>query len=86
MRGYGQYGTPLSGRSLFRGQGGAGRNTITPCIACNQACLDHTFGGKISSCLAAPQACYETELPMTKTDAAKRVAVIGAALLVWPPR
>jgi 2,4-dienoyl-CoA reductase (NADPH2) len=53
-------------------------NTITPCIACNQACLDHTFGGKISSCLVNPRACYETELPMTKTDAAKRVAVIGA--------
>ncbi len=53
-------------------------NTITPCIACNQACLDHTFGGKISSCLVNPRACYETELPMIKTDAAKRVAVIGA--------
>ena len=53
-------------------------NTITPCIACNQACLDHTFGGKISSCLVNPRACYETELPMKKTDAAKRVAVIGA--------
>ena len=53
-------------------------NTITPCIACNQACLDHTFGGKISSCLVNPRACYETELPITKTDAAKRVAVIGA--------
>ena len=53
-------------------------NTITPCIACNQACLDHTFGGKISSCLVNPRACYETELQMTKTDAAKRVAVIGA--------
>ena len=52
--------------------------TITPCIACNQACLDHTFGGKISSCLVNPRACYETELPITKTDAAKRVAVIGA--------
>jgi len=24
---------------------------IVPCIACNQACLDHTFGGKLSSCL-----------------------------------
>src|SRR6056300_184372 len=53
-------------------------NLIAPCIACNQACLDHTFGGKISSCLVNPRACYETELPMTKTDAAKRVVVIGA--------
>ncbi|MEM1353223.1 MAG: 2,4-dienoyl-CoA reductase FMN-binding domain-containing protein, partial [Pseudomonadota bacterium] len=35
---------------------------IAPCIACNQACLDHTFSGKISSCLVNPRACYETEL------------------------
>jgi 2,4-dienoyl-CoA reductase (NADPH2) len=52
--------------------------SITPCIACNQACLDHTFGGKISSCLVNPRACYETELPMTKTTSVKRVAVVGA--------
>ena len=35
---------------------------IAPCIACNQACLDHTFSGKISTCLVNPRACYETEL------------------------
>uniref|UniRef100_UPI003569331C 2,4-dienoyl-CoA reductase FMN-binding domain-containing protein n=1 Tax=Actibacterium sp. TaxID=1872125 RepID=UPI003569331C len=38
---------------------------IAPCIACNQACLDHTFGGKISTCLVNPRACYETELQIT---------------------
>ena len=53
-------------------------NTITPCIACNQACLDHTFGGKISSCLVNPRACYETELPVTTAETVKRVVVIGA--------
>jgi 2,4-dienoyl-CoA reductase (NADPH2) len=51
---------------------------IAPCIACNQACLDHTFEGKISSCLVNPRACHETELNYTPTDAPKRVAVVGA--------
>ncbi len=51
---------------------------IAPCIACNQACLDHTFQGKISSCLVNPRACHETELTYSPTDAAKSVAVVGA--------
>ena len=52
--------------------------TIAPCIACNQACLDHTFSGKLSSCLVNPRACHETELEITPTDAPKKVAVVGA--------
>ncbi|MEM7630472.1 MAG: NADPH-dependent 2,4-dienoyl-CoA reductase [Pseudomonadota bacterium] len=51
---------------------------IAPCIACNQACLDHTFSGKISSCLVNPRACYETELTIEPTTAIKTVAVVGA--------
>ncbi|WP_322894511.1 MULTISPECIES: NADPH-dependent 2,4-dienoyl-CoA reductase [unclassified Yoonia] len=51
---------------------------IAPCIACNQACLDHTFSGKLSSCLVNPRACHETELTITPAPAAKRIAVIGA--------
>ena len=51
---------------------------IAPCIACNQACLDHTFAGKISSCLVNPRACHETELVLRPTAAPKRVAVVGA--------
>ena len=51
---------------------------IAPCIACNQACLDHTFGGKISSCLVNPRACYETELVLEPTEAPKSIAVVGA--------
>ena len=51
---------------------------IAPCIACNQACLDHTFGGKISSCLVNPRACYETELVLKPVASAKSIAVIGA--------
>jgi 2,4-dienoyl-CoA reductase (NADPH2) len=51
---------------------------IAPCIACNQACLDHTFGGKLSSCLVNPRACYETELVVASAAVAKTVAVVGA--------
>ena len=51
---------------------------IAPCIACNQACLDHTFGGKISSCLVNPRACHETELVIAPAGTKKRVAVVGA--------
>ena len=51
---------------------------IAPCIACNQACLDHTFSGKISSCLVNPRACYETELKIELTTATKSIAVVGA--------
>jgi 2,4-dienoyl-CoA reductase (NADPH2) len=51
---------------------------IAPCIGCNQACLDHTFGGKLSSCLVNPRACYETELPMKPAEVVERVAVVGA--------
>ena len=51
---------------------------IAPCIACNQACLDHTFSGKLTSCLVNPRACHETELVYTPAMAPKRVAVVGA--------
>ncbi|MCZ7676318.1 MAG: NADPH-dependent 2,4-dienoyl-CoA reductase [Roseovarius sp.] len=57
----------------------AGRaDTIAPCIACNQACLDHTFSGRISTCLVNPRACYETELPIEKATNPRRIAVVGA--------
>jgi 2,4-dienoyl-CoA reductase (NADPH2) len=51
---------------------------IAPCIACNQACLDHTFSGKLSSCLVNPRACHETELTLTPTATVKTIAVVGA--------
>ncbi|SMY08424.1 NADPH-dependent 2,4-dienoyl-CoA reductase [Flavimaricola marinus] len=51
---------------------------ITPCIACNQACLDHTFSGKMTSCLVNPRACHETELRITPADTAQSIAVVGA--------
>jgi len=51
---------------------------INTCIACNQACLDHTFSNQRASCLVNPRAAHETELVFHKTQRAKRVAVIGA--------
>ncbi|WKE73195.1 NADPH-dependent 2,4-dienoyl-CoA reductase [Streptomyces sp. WP-1] len=51
---------------------------INTCIGCNQACLDHTFGGKLTSCLVNPRACHETELVLSPTRTRKRVAVVGA--------
>lgn len=63
----------------FVAKAGAGRpETINTCIGCNQACLDHTFSLKITSCLVNPRACHETELVLAPTRLAKRVAVVGA--------
>ena len=53
-------------------------NEIVPCIACNQACLDHTFSMKLTSCLVNPRACRETELNYEKVILPKRIAVVGA--------
>lgn len=51
---------------------------INTCIGCNQACLDHVFGGKLTSCLVNPRACHETELVITPATEIKRFAVVGA--------
>lgn len=51
---------------------------INTCIACNQACLDHTFRAKRATCLVNPRACFETELRYLPTQNKKRIAVIGA--------
>ncbi len=51
---------------------------INTCIGCNQACLDHVFEGKMTSCLVNPRACHETELSILPTQQSKNIAVIGA--------
>jgi 2,4-dienoyl-CoA reductase (NADPH2) len=51
---------------------------INTCIGCNQACLDHTFSGKLTSCLVNPRACHETELNYVKTAEPRKIAVVGA--------
>lgn len=52
--------------------------TINTCIGCNQACLDHTFSGKLTTCLVNPRACHETELNYIPATAVKKIAVVGA--------
>jgi 2,4-dienoyl-CoA reductase (NADPH2) len=63
----------------FVNKAAAGRvDEINTCIACNQACLDHTFSNQRASCLVNPRAAHETELQYVKKPIAKRVAVVGA--------
>ncbi|MDJ0858836.1 MAG: NADPH-dependent 2,4-dienoyl-CoA reductase [Dinoroseobacter sp.] len=70
---------PFLADADFVAKAAAGRaETIAPCIACNQACLDHTFSGKLTSCLVNPRACHETELSWSATETPKRVAIVGA--------
>ena len=53
---------------------------INTCIACNQACLDHTFKNQRATCLVNPRAGYETELVYVKTKKAKSIAVVGGGV------
>ena len=53
---------------------------INTCIACNQACLDHTFKNQRATCLVNPQAAYETELVYVKTKEPKKIAVVGGGV------
>ena len=63
----------------FVNKAAAGRSdTINTCIGCNQACLDHTFSGKLTSCLVNPRACHETELNYIPSTTVKKIAVVGA--------
>lgn len=70
---------PLLADPFFVAKAAEGRgDEINTCIGCNQACLDHTFGGKITSCLVNPRACHETELQIRPTTAPQKIAVVGA--------
>ncbi|MDO9199305.1 NADPH-dependent 2,4-dienoyl-CoA reductase [Rhodoferax sp.] len=70
---------PLLADPFFIRKAAEGRaDEINTCIGCNQACLDHTFAGKITSCLVNPRACHETELVTLPTTQPKRLAVVGA--------
>ena len=74
---------PLLADPDFVNKAAAGQaDLINTCIGCNQACLDHTFSGKITSCLVNPRACHETILkiePVASAQSAKkRIAVVGA--------
>jgi 2,4-dienoyl-CoA reductase (NADPH2) len=63
----------------FVAKAASGRtDEINTCIACNQACLDHTFANKRATCLVNPRAGYETELVYRPARAPRKVAVVGA--------
>ncbi|PYI66060.1 NADPH-dependent 2,4-dienoyl-CoA reductase [Arthrobacter livingstonensis] len=70
---------PFLADPFFMRKAAEGRSDeINSCIACNQACLDHTFVGKTSSCLVNPRACHETEIVIEPATAPKQLAVVGA--------
>lgn len=70
---------PLLADPFFVAKAETGRaEEINTCIACNQACLDHTFQAKRASCLVNPRACHETELRYLPTQHKKKIAVVGA--------
>jgi 2,4-dienoyl-CoA reductase (NADPH2) len=70
---------PMLADPEFVSKAATGRaHLINTCIACNQACLDHIFSGRIASCLVNPRAGHETELVYAPTKRPKKLAVIGA--------
>jgi len=70
---------PFLADADFVNKAASGRaDEINTCIACNQACLDHTFANQRATCLVNPRACHETELVYRKTVKPRRIAVVGA--------
>ena len=68
----------LADAELMKKSAEGREHEINTCIACNQACLDHTFAMKTTSCLVNPRACHETVLNWAPAAVAKHIAVIGA--------
>jgi 2,4-dienoyl-CoA reductase (NADPH2) len=70
---------PLLADADFVAKARAGRAAdINTCIACNQACLDHTFKSQLASCLVNPRAGQELQLVLRPAAPARRYAVVGA--------
>jgi len=70
---------PFLADAEFVNKAATGRaDEINTCIACNQACLDHIFSGRLTSCLVNPRACHETELTISPTTLPRKLAVVGA--------
>ena len=70
---------PLLADAFFVQKAEEGRaDEINTCIACNQACLDHTFKNQRATCMLNPRAAHETELILLPTRSVKRIAVVGA--------
>ncbi|MFO0565001.1 MAG: NADPH-dependent 2,4-dienoyl-CoA reductase [Polyangiaceae bacterium] len=72
---------PLLADAEFVNKAAEGRaDEINTCIACNQACLDHSFALRRASCLVNPRACHETELVILPAPRKKKVAVVGGGV------
>ena len=70
---------PLLADAEFVAKARAGRaEDINTCIACNQACLDHTFRNELATCLVNPRAGNETTLRIEPAAPRRRYAVVGA--------
>ena len=70
---------PFLADPAFVNKAARGRSQdINTCIACNQACLDHAFKGKLASCLVNPRAVRESEFTLRSARQRKRIAVVGA--------
>ena len=70
---------PMLADPEFANKAKAGKaDEINTCIGCNQACLDHIFGGQLTSCLVNPRACHETLINVTASHEPKHIAIIGA--------
>jgi len=70
---------PFLADSDFINKAAQGRSAeINTCIGCNQACLDHTFQGRLTTCLVNPRAGNETELNYVHAQQSKQIAVVGA--------
>ncbi len=72
---------PLLADPYFVMKAAAGKpEAINTCIACNQACLDHTFSLKRATCMVNPRAARESELHYTPATTRRRIAVVGAGM------
>lgn len=70
---------PFLADAAFVNKAAAGRaDEINTCIACNQACLDEIFEGRLTYCLVNPRACRETELVIENAEKPRKIAVVGA--------
>jgi 2,4-dienoyl-CoA reductase (NADPH2) len=72
---------PLLADPEFVNKARTGRaHRINACIACNQACIDHTLAEQTTTCLVNPRAGHELTLMVTPPPARKRIGVVGAGM------
>jgi 2,4-dienoyl-CoA reductase (NADPH2) len=70
---------PLLADPAFARKARTGRaHRINTCIACNQACIDHTLAEKLTTCLVNPRAGHELTLNIARPRRTKRIGVVGA--------